>query len=158
MANPIQMLRDWSAVKTTKLEILDALKKTRPGGGITIKDLKNPIIARSIIEILKENPTKIESMDHGHCITLFRKVDMHESLSHDTYAHLRGNHSILTAESVSVFGLDNESQLPERKWRDGVPDDVNGTVSPNAAAEEMLDREEQERKAWAEFQQTNKGA
>ncbi len=148
MINPIQVLRDWTAVKKTKAELMDALRKTPPGAGITISDLKNPIIARSIIEILKENPNTIESIDHSFSITLMRTMAMHDSMSRDSYDHLRGKHAILTAESVVVLGLSNSAQLPERAWRGGVPDDINGTGGPNAELEAKLQIEEEERRAW----------
>lgn len=119
------VVRDWNLVKKQKAGFLDALRQTPPGAGVSIKDPANPITARAIIEILREHPNEIEAMDYGFEVTLLRKVGMVQSMTAESYAQLRANHQILSAESVNEFGLGNKSQLPTRKFRDGVPDDVN---------------------------------
>lgn len=119
------VVQDWRLVKKQKEGFLDALRQTPPGAGISIKDPSNRITARAIIELLKEHPNDIEVMDYGFEVTLMRKVGMVHSMSKDSYDTLRGNHNILTADSVNALGLNGRDQLPARKWRDGVPDDVN---------------------------------
>lgn len=119
------VVQDWRLVKKQKEGFLDALRQTPPGAGISIKDPSNRITARAIIELLKEFPNDIEVMDYGFEVTLMRKVGMIHSMAKDSYDHLRSNHNILTADSVNALGLNNKDQLPSRKWRDGVPDDVN---------------------------------
>lgn len=119
------VIHDWRLVKKQKEGFLDALRQTPPGAGISIKDPSNRITARAIIELLKENPHDIEVMDFGFEVTLMRKVGMIHSMTKESYDQLRGNHNILTADSVNVLGLNNQAQLPSRKWRDGVPDSVN---------------------------------
>lgn len=132
MRNPIQVVRDWSLVKKQKAGLLDALKQTPPGACISINNPSDPIMARAIIELLMEHPNGIEMMDYGFSVTLMRKVGMHQSMRPETYANLRDTHQIITADSVVELGLKGGSQLPARKYRDGVPDDING-------AEEALD-------------------
>ncbi len=125
MPNPFQMVRDWKQMKEFKAELLSAMRQTPVGAGLTIdRDLKNPIVARGIIELLKENPS-FEMIDNGASITLMRKVAMHQSMSRDSYDSLSSSFQILNADGVIALGLTD--QLPERKWRGGVPDDVNGT-------------------------------
>ena len=119
------VVRDWNLVKKQKEGFLDALRQTPPGAGVSIKDPANPITARAIIEILREHPNEIEAMDYGFEVTLLRKVGMVNSMTKDSYDHLRSKHQILTADSVNELGLRGQSQLPTRKYRDGVPDDVN---------------------------------
>lgn len=119
------VVRDWQLVKKQKEGFLDALRQTPPGAGVSIKDPANPITARAIIEILRDHPNEIEAMDYGFEVTLLRKVGMVNSMTADSYNHLRGNHQILTADSVNQLGLRGQAQLPMRKFRDGVPDDVN---------------------------------
>lgn len=119
------VVRDWQLVRKQKEGFMEALRLTPPGAGISIKDPANPITARAIIELLKEHPNDIEAMDYGFEVTLMRKVGMVQSMSHDSYQHLRQNHQILSADSIAAFGLAGGHQLPIRKWRDGVPDDVN---------------------------------
>lgn len=131
MRSPIRVLQDWSALKKCKLEILDALKKTPVGAGITISDLQNPIISRAIIELLKENPQSIEMMDNTMSVTLYRKITMHSSLSKETYEHQRGKFGILNADGVVALGL--EGELPAREWRYGVPDNINGPAEDGSA-------------------------
>ena len=120
-----QQLMDWNMVKKQKAGFLDALRQTPAGACISIKDPGNPISARAIIEILKENPNTIEAMDYGFEVTLMRKVGMAQSMNRATYESLRGSHQILNAESVGELGLGGQAALPARKYRDGVPDDVN---------------------------------
>lgn len=120
------MVRDWSLVKKQKEGFLEALRLTPPGAGVSIKDPSNPITARAIIEILRDFPNDIEAMDYGFEVTLMRKVGMVQSMTRESYDHLRQNHNILSADSVNFFGLRNTAQLPTRKYRDGVPEDVNG--------------------------------
>lgn len=141
-----EFIRDWSRVKKCKAELLEALRQTPVGGGITVSDLKNPIISRSIIELLKEHPNDIEMVDNSMTVTLFRKVTMHASLSQNTYDHFRESHAILTADGAVKLGL--EVALPNRKWRDGVPDDVNGTGGPNVEEEEKLIISQEEHRMW----------
>lgn len=131
MRSPIRVLQDWSALKKCKLELLDALKRTPVGAGVTINDMKNPILSRAIIELLKENPQSIEMMDNTMSVTLYRKVTMHSTLSKETYEHQRGKFGILNADGVVALGL--EERLPERAWRYGVPDDINGPAEDGTA-------------------------
>lgn len=119
------VLRDWNLVKKQKAGFMEALRMTPPGAGISIKDPANPITARAIIEILKEHPTEVEAMDYGFEVTLMRKVGMVNSMTAESYAHLRESHNILSADTVAQFGLGGKDQLPVRRFRDGVPDDVN---------------------------------
>lgn len=121
----IQMVMDWSKVRDMKSGLLDALRQTRAGAGISVKDPANPITARAIIELLQEYPNDIEAMDYGFEVTLMRKVGMVQSMSRDSYATLRGNHNILSADSVAAFGLKGKSQLPPRQFREGVDEKVN---------------------------------
>jgi hypothetical protein len=101
------------------------LRQTPPGAGVSIKDPANPITARAIIEILRDFPNEIEAMDYGFEVTLLRKVGMVNSMTRESYEHLKSKHQILTADSVNELGLRGEARLPSRKFRDGVPDDVN---------------------------------
>lgn len=119
------VIRDWNLVKKQKEGFLEALRLTPPGAGISIKDPANPVTARAIIEILRDFPNDIEAMDYGFEVTLMRKVGMVQSMTAESYGHLRQNHQILSADSLNVFGLKDKDQLPVRKWRNGVPDDVN---------------------------------
>jgi hypothetical protein len=119
------VVRDWQLVKKQKEGFLDALRQTPPGAGVSIKDPANPITARAIIEILRDFPNEIEAMDYGFEVTLLRKVGMVNSMTRESYEHLKSKHQILTADSVNELGLRGEAQLPSRKFRDGVPDDVN---------------------------------
>lgn len=119
------VMRDWNLVRKQKEGFLDALRQTPPGAGVSIKDPANPITARAIIEILRDHPNEIEAMDYGFEVTLLRKVGMVNSMTKDSYDHLRSKHQILTADSVNELGLRGQAQLPTRKYRDGVPDDVN---------------------------------
>lgn len=125
MADWFRGLKDWSLVRKQKAGFLEALKMTPAGGCISITDPGNPISARAIIEILQENPTSIEMMDYGFHVTLMRKVSMHQSMTPESYTHLRARHEILSADTVAEFGLKGKDQLPHRKYRNGVPDDVN---------------------------------
>lgn len=120
------VVRDWNLVKKQKAGFLEALRMTPPGAGISIKDPANPITARAIIEILKEYPNEIEAMDYGFEVTLLRKMGMVQSMTTESYNHLREKNQILTAESVAALGLGNGDRLPARKYRDGVPEGVNG--------------------------------
>lgn len=119
------VIRDWQLVKKQKDGFLEALRMTPPGAGVSIKDPSNPITARAIIEILRDNPNDIEAMDYGFEVTLMRKVGMVQSMTRDSYEHLRNKHQILTADTVNQLGLRGSDQLPTRKFREGVPDDVN---------------------------------
>ena len=119
------VIRDWQMVKKQKEGFLEALRLTPPGAGVSIKDPANPITARAIIEILRDHPNEIEAMDYGFEVTLLRKVGMVQSMERSSYEHLRSNHNILSADSVHFFGLGDKAQLPTRKFREGVPDDVN---------------------------------
>ena len=120
------VVRDWNLVKKQKAGFMEALRLTPPGAGISIKDPANPITARAIIEILREHPNEVEAMDYGFEVTLLRKMGMVQSMTADSYANLREKHQILTAESVAVLGLNGSDRLPARKYREGVPDSVNG--------------------------------
>jgi hypothetical protein len=119
------VVRDWQLVKKQKEGFLDALRQTPPGAGVSIKDPSNPITARAIIEILRDHPNDIEAMDYGFEVTLLRKVGMVNSMTRESYDQLRGKHQILSADSIDALGLRDTAQLPSRKFRDGVPDDVN---------------------------------
>jgi hypothetical protein len=119
------VIRDWQMVKKQKEGFLDALRQTPPGAGVSIKDPANPITARAIIEILRDHPNEIEAMDYGFEVTLMRKVGMVNSMTRDSYEHLRNKHQILSADSIDSLGLRGQAHLPNRKFRDGVPDDVN---------------------------------
>ena len=125
MRSPIQVIRDWSLVKKQKAGFLDALRQTPAGACISINDPGNPITARALIEILQENPNTIEMMDYGFSVTIMRKVSMVQSMNGESYRALRQNHQILTADSVVEFGLKNSDQLPMRKHRQGVSEDIN---------------------------------
>lgn len=126
------VVKDWNLVKKQKAGFLEALRLTPPGAGISIKDPANPVTARAIIEILRDYPNDIEAMDYGFEVTLMRKVGMVQSMTKESYDHLRSNHNILSADSVNFFGLRNSDQLPMRKYRDGVPDSVNGDGGADA--------------------------
>lgn len=119
------VIRDWNMVKKQKEGFLDALRQTPPGAGVSIKDPGNPITARAIIEILRDHPDDIEAMDYGFEVTLMRKVGMVNSMTRESYEHLRNKHQILSADSVHELGLRGRDQLPAREFRAGVPDDVN---------------------------------
>jgi hypothetical protein len=125
MRSPVQVFRDWSLVKKQKAGFLDALRQTPAGACISVTDPANPITARALIEILQENPNTIEMMDYGFSVTIMRKVSMVQSMTSDSYRAMRANHQILSADSVAEFDLKNKDQLPLRKFRDGVPDNVN---------------------------------
>ena len=121
----IQAVMDWSKVKKMKEGLLDALRQTRAGGCISIKDPANPITARAIIELLTEYPNELEAMDYGFEVSIMRKVNMVQSMSRESYQTLRGNHNILSADSVAFFGLKGKDQLPPRQFRNGVDESVN---------------------------------
>lgn len=126
MAGPIKMYQDWTQVKEIKKDLLAFLNRTPAGAGVSVEGgLTNPLMARALIEILKENPNSIEMMDNGASITLMRKISMTQSMSRDSYSDLRAKHQIMSADTVKEFGLSGTSQLPVRKFRDGVPDDIN---------------------------------
>lgn len=133
MKNPIQIFRDWTLVKKQKEGFLAALRMTPPGACISIKDPGNPITARAIIELLKENPTQLEAMDFGFEVTIMRKVAMSQSMSGGSYQSLRASHDILSADSVLELGLNEGHALPEHKFRNGVPDNINDAPSTLAA-------------------------
>ena len=120
-----EIVRDWQQVKKQKEGLLDALRQTPPGAGVSVSDPGNPITARAIIEILKEHPNEIEATDFGFSVTLMRKHGMVKSMTADSYKELRAKHGILTADSVAELGLARGSSLPHHSWRNGVPDDVN---------------------------------
>jgi hypothetical protein len=115
----IDVVRDWTLVRKEKAGLLDALRQTPPGAGISVKNPGNPITARAIIEILKENPNGIEAMDYGFEVTLMRKHAMVQSMSRESYAELRTKHGILSAASVVDLGLANGSSLPSHRSRHG---------------------------------------
>jgi hypothetical protein len=119
-----EVVRDWRLVKKEKEGLLEALRMTPPGAGVSVKNPGNPVTARAIIEILKENPNGIEVMDFGFEVTLMRKHGMVQSMSADTYQHLKAKHQILSAGSVLELGLDKGAELPAHKFRHGVTDDV----------------------------------
>lgn len=120
-----EVVRDWQQVKKMKEGLLDALRQTPPGAGVSVNDPGNPITARAIIEILKEHPNDIEATDFGFSVTLMRKRGMAQSMSAATYAEMRAKHGILSADSVAELGLSRGATLPHHSWRNGVPDDVN---------------------------------
>ena len=121
----IQVIQDWNMVRKEKAGLLDALRQTPPGAGITVKDPANPITARAIIELLKEHPNELEAMDFGFEVTLLRKQGMVNSMSHEMYAHLRSKHQILSADSVATLGLAKGHTLPNRQWRNGQDESAN---------------------------------
>ena len=121
----ISVLQDWTLVREEKKGLLDALRQTPPGAGVTVKNPSNPITARAIIEILKENPNQIEAMDFGFEVTLLRKQGMIQSMSHGSYEYLRSKHQILTADSVAALGLSKGHALPAREWRNGQDESAN---------------------------------
>ena len=121
----IDVVRDWTQVKKQKEGLLDALRQTPPGAGISVKDPGNPITARAIIELLKEYPNELEATDFGFEVTILRKAAMVRSMNAESYKDLRSKHGILSADSVMELGLANGSRLPAHKFRDGIPDDVN---------------------------------
>jgi hypothetical protein len=120
-----QVLQDWQLVKKQKAGLLDALRQTPPGAGVSMSNASDPIVARAVIELLREYPHELEVIDFGFSITLMRKVGLVQSMARDSYEDLRGKHQILSADSVQTLGLGGKAQLPARRWRDGVPDDVN---------------------------------
>lgn len=119
-----EVVRDWRLVKREKEGLLDALRQTPPGAGISVKNPGNPVTARAIIELLKENPNTIEVMDFGFEVTLMRKHGMVQSMSADSYDHLKRKHQILSADSVYALDLGKSHELPAHKFRHGVTDDV----------------------------------
>lgn len=124
-----EVLKDWQLVKKQKEGFMAALRMTPPGAGISIKDPGNPVTARAIIEILKENPTSLEVLDCGFEITLMRKVGLAQAVSKDNHAHLSSSYNILNGDAVHKLGLGEA--LPPKRWRDGVPDDVNTSGGVN---------------------------
>lgn len=122
----LQMIRDWQMVRKQKEGLLAALKLTPPGACISIKNPKEPMMARAIIEILKENPNEIECVDFGFEVTLMRKVGLAKSMTAQSYESLKESYGILNAENITKLGLHKGHELPAHKFRDGVPDDING--------------------------------
>lgn len=120
------IVHDWNLVKKQKAGFLEALRMTPVGACISIKDPHNRITARAIIELLRDHPNEVEVMDFGFEVTLMRKVGMVQSMTKGSYEHLRDNHQILSADSLVTLGLKNKDQLPPRKYREGVPDTING--------------------------------
>lgn len=133
----IQVIRDWSLVKKQKEGLLDALRQTPPGAGISVSNPHDPIMARAIIELLKEHAGKLEIIDHGFSVNIMRKIGMTQSMSAEMYAELKAKHDILDGEAIVNLGLGNTDTLPSRRWRGGVPDDVNG--DPNADPFEVVE-------------------
>lgn len=126
MRNPIQAIKDWTAVKKMKEGLLAALQQTPPGACISIQKPNDPIVARAVIELLSEHPNDLRSMDYGFEVTLMRTVGMAQSMHHTTFEKLSQSHSILSAESLATLGLRGGHVLPAHRFRDGVPDDING--------------------------------
>ena len=134
----LQVIRDWSAVKKYKEGFLDALRLTPPGAGIRIENPKDPLIARAIIELLKEHPNQLEILDSGFSVNLMRKIGMVQSMSADMYAELKAKHDILDANAIANLGLGGTDQLPARRFRDGIDEAaING--DPNADPFEVID-------------------
>lgn len=134
----IQMVRDWTAVRKMKEGLLDALRQTPPGAGISIENPNDPIVSRAVIELLKEHPNDLEALDSGFSLNLMRKIAMVQSMKAETYAELRAKHDILTADSIVQLNLGGKEQLPTRRWRDGVNEaEVNG--DPNRDPFEVID-------------------
>jgi len=122
-----QMIKDWSLVKKQKEGLLDALRQTPPGACISIKSPNDPVMARAIIEILKDNPNEIEAVDYGFEVTLMRKVGLAKSMTRDSYQALKDSYGILDANGVMALGLNKSHALPAHKFRNGVPNNVNGS-------------------------------
>lgn len=119
-----QVVRDWRMVKKEKEGLMDALRQTPPGAGVSIKNPHDPVVARALIEILKENPNSVEIMDFGFEVTLMRKIGMIKSMSAESYDSLRTKHQILSGDSVVALDLDKGHELPAHKLRSGIPDDM----------------------------------
>lgn len=119
------VIKDWNLVRKQKEGFLEALRMTPVGACISIKDPHNSITARAIIELLRDHPHEFEVMDFGFEVTLMRKVGMVQSMGRASYEDLRSNHQILTADGVVALGLQKGDRLPPRKYREGVPDDIN---------------------------------
>lgn len=135
----IQMVRDWTAVKKMKEGLLDALRQTPPGAGISISNPNDPIVARAIIELLKEHPNQLEVLDSGFSVNLMRKIGMVQSMSAEMYAELKGKHDILDADAIATLSLGGKAYLPARRFRDGVDEaTING--DPNLDPFEVIDR------------------
>lgn len=143
MRSPIQILFDWTKVRHVKEEFLAALRMTRPGAGITIKDQgldtdgkpkgggpNDPIVARAIIELLKENPGRIEALDNGATVTLMRTPDMRRSAGsyHERLTYLGG---VLRAENLRDLGAEG-AELPAHQFRSGRPEDYNDPMAPGS--------------------------
>jgi len=120
-----QFITDWTQVKKEKEGLMQALKMTPVGAGISLTNHTNPITARAILELLKENPNELEMTDHGFSITLMRKVSMMQSMSRQARNDALEGFGILNADGVVTLNLQHGHALPARKWRDGVPDNVN---------------------------------
>ena len=134
----IQMVRDWTAVKKLKEGLLDALRQTPPGAGIRVENPNDPIVSRAVIELLKENPDKLEVLDSGFSLNIMRKIGMVQSMSNELYNELRSKHDILTADSIVQLNLGGKDQLPARRFREGVDETtING--DPNRDPFEVID-------------------
>jgi hypothetical protein len=120
------VVRDWQLVKKQKQGFLEALQMTPPGAGLSIKDPANPITARALIELLRDFPNQFEVLDYGFEVTIMRKVGMVQAMSPTSHDTLTAKHHILSSQSLHTLGLKDSDRLPARKWRDGIPDDVNG--------------------------------
>jgi len=121
------VVRDWQLVKHQKAGFLEALKMTPPGAGISIKDPANPITARALIELLRDHPNAFEVLDYGFEVTLMRKVGMVQAMTPSSHESLTSKHHILGSHSLDALNLRDADSLPARRWRTGIPDDVNGT-------------------------------
>lgn len=122
----IQMFNDWRMVKKEKEGLMAALQMTPPGAAISVKNPGNPITARALIELLRDNPETLEMMDYGFEVTIMRKIGMIKSMSTESYSNLRAKHQILHADSLLDLGLKNDHKLPAHPLRNGVPDGYNG--------------------------------
>lgn len=138
-----QFVQDWQMVKREKAGILDALRQTRPGGGITIKIDADPkrreIQSRAVIELLKEHANFLEVVDYGQSVSIVRKPDMLRSVSRAEYDHLAGKADIFAASGLDALGLLDGHELPVRPGR-------GGALPGEEESDRTLDYQDQERK------------
>jgi hypothetical protein len=126
MRSPIKMLQDWSQVKKLKAGFLAALQRTPVGNGITITSPHDPVVARALIELLNENAGTIDMIDYGIEVSLIRTQGAVKSVGAQQHEHLKKHFDILDADGLAQLKLSRGHTLPERQFRDGVPDDFNG--------------------------------
>lgn len=129
----VSRITDWSAVRTEKKSLLELLRMVPPGKGLSIKDPGQPIRARAILELLRENPHAFEAIDYGFEVTIMRKEAMARVTDSANLAHLHQNFGVLDADGIAKLELHKGHSLPAHSFRDGVPQNVNGPINSDSS-------------------------